>query len=195
MPDIIKFLALVFVYFLIIYLVAIRRKNQSLPVWLFLILLQASSVYYFQMFYSCMRLIPFLTPFSDTVCIAVTAGFLVLLNSFVILFVNFFMRKKERASVEHINAEVRVENIPITTGVKEETTPLSGINFSREEPPVQPTQVFDEDEKKIFASINDLIEKGQKEEAVKYLRMVAYFGTNEQAMNQAKQMLNELQNN
>ncbi len=194
MPDFIKFFALVFVYFLIIYLVAIRRKNQSLLVWLFLILQQAASLYYFQTFYSHLRLIPFFAPFSDTVCTAVTAGFLVLINSFVILLVNFVMQKKERASVEHINAEVRVEDIPITTSAREETPPLSGINFSREEPPVQPRQVFDEDEKKIFASINDLIEKGQKEEAVKYLRMVAYFGTNEQSMNQAKQMLNELQN-
>lgn len=72
------------------------------------------------------------------------------------------------------------------------------FDFSEEVPVHLSTLESEEEEadtsgEEVFDTIQGLIESGNKEEAIKYLRMVALFGKNTNTMKKAKRILDELQ--
>lgn len=240
MPYFVRFLAVVFVYFAIVYLTAIRKGHQPIVPWLLLILLQAVSVYYHKEVYSIVRQMPFMVSQTDKFCKIVTVAILALVNLLAILGINMAIGNKEKPPEPEEKPKEQVEE---SNNVFEKETPVSNVNpeitpeedtssILQETPasaaeheinadpeiileedmfPFTPElqipdddipislQTSDEmpdevniDDNRIFDTIQMLRENGNSETAIKYLRMVSFFGKDEQIVNKAKQMLNDL---
>lgn len=199
MPDLVKFAAYVLVYFLIIYMTAIRRGGQPLLPWILLIVVQALSVFYFETVFLFIRQLPFLMQQTNQFCQIVTIVILALLNFLLIILVNLLFERKNAISEEQ-EFWVDVDEVPIMS-MDFEKNKKSSQNSDAEEfqvdiplsPVEEPPDDLNIDDETVLEKIQELIEGGNREDAIRYLRMVVYFGKNETIMEQAKQMLTEVQ--
>lgn len=197
----INFAALVMVYFLIVYLIAIRRKGQKLLPWLFLILAQAASVSYFNLLCSYAKGIPLISMYSETIIMAIVGGALAAVNLLLILLVNLAFIQKGGNEAAQADFHIDVSDIPeinhseVTAATN--PAPQNPILAEKDVPfPFSTGQTSvgtAADEEDIFISIQGLIEEGQTEEATKYLRMVLMFEKNTEAIQKAERMLAEIQ--
>lgn len=201
MTQLTNYLALILVYFLIVYLTAIRRGGQKVLPWILLILAQAASLYYFRILCVYVAGIPFFAQYSERVCMYVTAGSLALVNILLIFLLSAIFIPKQRINSEEINIAVNVDEIPIIREDLEEPPKVEVQEQSDvlpDSPPItsdcdKKACAIDMDEEALFLTIQKLIDDGKTGEASKYLRMVAFFGTNPITMQKAKQILAGLQ--
>lgn len=213
MAQLTNYLALILIYFLIVYLTAIRRGGQKVLPWILRILAQAASLYYFRTLYMYAARLPFLAQYSEKICMLVVAGVLLLANVLLIFLLNIAFSPKQQSNSENNNFPINVDEIPI---IREEAKAPLKEAIPKEEVPIEeiktqsdvmpdPTTVksdcdddlcdIDMDEEALFLTIQKLIDEGKAQEASKYLRMVALFGTNPSYIQKAKQILTELQPN
>lgn len=198
MPEYINFLAIVLVYFFVVYLTAIRRGGQSVLPWLFLILLQSASLYYREFVCEYVKKLPFLIQQPQTVCQGVSIGILVVINILAIVLINLITTSRKKKP-EPQEFTLSSEDIPPITSMEQETA------FQQESQQMgwkpdpamgkdeKPSADFNVNDETIFETISSLIDNGNQEAAIKYLRMVIFFGKNESFISQAKEMLNTLQ--
>lgn len=202
MNNPINFVALVLVYFLLVYLFAIRRGGHKPLPWIVLILTQAASAYYFQTLCVYSARLPFLAQCSETVVMAVTGGVLALLNFLLILLINLLFSPRQKEA-ERQEFQLSPEDIPVADGgaagpanppSREPSPSVLDVPISFATEPAQTLGADSSlDESSIFGSIHRQIEAGQYDEAAKYLRMVAMFGKDPTAIQKAEQMLAEIQ--
>lgn len=199
MPGLVKFAAYVLVYFLIIYMTAIRRGGQPLLPWILLILVQAVSAFYFETIFLFIRQLPFFMQQTNRFCQIVTIVGLALLNFLLIILVNLLFERKNVISEER-EFSVDVDEVPIMPlDFEKETKPLqnSGTEEFQVDIPLspigEPPDDLNIDDETVLEKIQELIDSGNREDAIRYLRMVVYFGKNVSIVEQAKQMLTEVQ--
>lgn len=198
MSEYVNFLGIVLVYFLVVYLTAIRRGGQPMLPWIFLILLQAASLYYYEYAYEYVRNLPFLLQQPQIVCQGVTIGALVVVNILMILLLNLTTadRKKGADSQEFTLSSEEIP--PITTieqnpAFRQETQQEDWQIGIAPEESTETSANLNLDDETIFKTIASLIDGGNQEAAIKYLRMVVFFGKNDVLISRAKEMLETLQ--
>ncbi len=204
MPDT-NSIAITLVYFLIVYMIAIRKLDQSLPAWLLVIVAQAVSVFFYKDVLQFVKAHPFFSGLSDTICMIITIAGLVLVNFLFILLVNLILlkrggkgEKKAKAERDAFNdldnitiSDLRPAAQPDEHTIQTENKPDSFAAAPGEEFKMPESKM--EVDEKLFDSIQELIETGQTEDAVKSLRMVAFFGKDKKDIDKAKKMLMDLQ--
>lgn len=200
----INFAALVVVYVLVVYLIAVRMQGQKPLPWLLLILVQAASIYHFKTLCRHISQIDFFTHLSETGIRAMTSGILVAVNIFLILLMNFIFCPRESKKNNSEEFKFTAEDIP---PIRYNTEKPSTINWdeakttTREEiPNITASESShttnsdgDKHELETLDSIHKLINDGKKEEAIKYLRMAVMFGKDPAFTQKAKNLLEEIQ--
>lgn len=191
MPNTTNFMAIVLVYFLLVYLLPVRRGRQPLLLWLFLILVQAASVFYFRTLCSYAYHIPFLAEFTDDIRQYIVVGILIVMNLILIFLLNLaFHKKVDNDATDSSEVEMDIDNLQLnfTQEPVQHQDDSSNVLFTPEtlsSPNVDEVEFFD--------SIQTMINSGQTDEATKYLRMVAFFGTNKSLMDRAEKMLHSIE--
>lgn len=197
-----NFAALVVMYFLVVYLVAVRQHGQKPLPWLFLILVQAASIYYFKNLCLSVAQISLFSQLSATAVDAITCGILVVINLLLILLINFIFCPRESSSPHPAEFEFNADDIPpmqynaeraSTIKWDVSTTVGAAPNITIPETPQTSGSNGDKREAETLNSINELINEGKTEEAIKYLRMVVMFGKDPAFTQKAKQLLEEIQ--
>ena len=213
MPNPINFMAIVLVYFLLVYLLPVRRGRQPLLLWLLLIMVQAASVFCFRTLCIFACRIPFLAGFADDARQYMVAGSLAAINLLLIFLLNLaFHRKTYSAATDGRDVEVDVNDIQLNfapeprreparesvhgsvrepaQGSAQEQSAFSDADFTAE-----PLPASDVDEAELFDSVQNMIDSGQINEAAKLLRVLAFFGTNSSSMERANKMLQSIEQN
>lgn len=206
MKELMNLMALAIVYFLIVYITIIRHRGQKALPWVFLILVQTISVSYFEVLSGYIGSIPFLSGQSIIVPNVVTVLVLLIINIGVILITNLLFFKKENKDVAEIDFSVDMEHIAPVREEKSSNNTSREINLedgpilavsspvASQQENAKNTQVHDDmSEESIFQTIEELVEAGHTEDAIKYLRMVAFFGKTPDAIDKAKKLLADLQ--
>ena len=205
MPNPINFMAIVLVYFLLVYLLPVRRGRQPLLLWLLLIMVQAASVFCFRTLCIFACRIPFLAGFADDARQYMVAGSLAAINLLLIFLLNLaFHRKTYSTATDGSDVEVDVNDIQLNFapeprreparesvhGSAQEQSAFSDTDFTAE-----PLPASDVDEAELFDSVQNMIDSGQINEAAKLLRVLAFFGTNSSSMERANKMLQSIEQN
>ncbi len=182
MHEIGNFLAVIFVYFAIVYLTAIRRFGQSLLSWSILIAVQSISVWFYSPIY-------LLVTKKMGIEVAVSKGLILLLLVLLNILLIFAVSIKEAESREK---EVRaVDDRGMQFDLQTDDIFLSDLN-TLEKNEGSNGALKMTDEKSIFASIEKLIAQNRVEDAKRYLRIVVYYSKDAVATERAKNMLETL---
>ncbi len=187
MNDYIHFAALVLVYFLIVYLTAIRRKGQKALPWCLVIAAQAASALYFQQLRAFMaESFPWMAQLSDAVMTAVTVGVLAAANTVLILGVNLLflteaaapasgragaagktrsaekkiMQKREKVSRKPEKASAPAVNIT------EPISPAAAVNLGQRLEPVMQTDARAEEQTVTEETTAPVLQEERETEAV-----------------------------
>ena len=201
MPNPINFMAIVLVYFLLVYLLPVRRGRQPLLLWLLLIMVQAASVFCFRTLCIFACRIPFLAGFADDARQYMVAGSLATINLLLIFLLNLaFHRKTYSAATDGSDVEVDVNDIQLNFAPEPRREPAQGSAqeqsaFSDADFTAEPLPASDVDEAELFDSVQNMIDSGQINEAAKLLRVLAFFGTNSSSMERANKMLQSIEQN
>ena len=174
MIQLAKILGCGIVYFLVVYLFVIRREARPIIPWAVCIISQVVCFVFFQdiMAY-CKSVLP--DPFgmvlpSATICF----GNLALI---ITMFGPVLDRIKEKSEgPEQEETEFRVA--PLPNAMKQNAEQIAGKQ--------------NDDDEDSLAFIQKMIAEGRKDEALKYLKMLAYYGKDEQSRAEAAKMIAEL---
>ena len=180
MIDVVKILACGVVYFLGVYLVMIRRESQPVTPWLVCISAQVLCSVFFD------RLKGFFNGIFSQMGIGnenlgmVVASAILFFGNMILIFIMFgvFMSKKKAESndIARRQEEFRVAPVNILA------TPVPDGQTAKSEVKTDITLDF----------IKKMIADGRTEEAKKYLKMLAYYGKDEQAKLEASALLANL---
>ena len=194
------YLALMIVYFLIVYLTAVRRNGQRVLPWLLLIIVQTASVYFFRPLRLRFLGVSLFAGASLTLVTCATAAVLLVLNFLIILLINRVFAPEDALAEDDFNLDAD----DITVGDKdgEELEFRLPVNLSK--PAWEPIgndaaltvaeRISEEmNTDQLLETVQMRIDAGETEEAIKYLRMVAFFEKDGEAVQKAKAMLAELQ--
>lgn len=123
MPNSINFIAAIVIYFLLAYLIPIRRGKQPILLWMILILAQSSSIYFFDKIYLYISNVIFFSDFTATTVKGITFGIIILANLFLILLLNTLF-KVESSS---LGSKKQKNNKKVKKNQKAETKPKEEI--------------------------------------------------------------------
>ena len=126
-----NFLALVLIYFLIIYLTAIRRGGQRVLPWILRILAQAASLYYFRTLCVYVSAIPFFTQYPKQFCMYMTAGALILVNVLLIFLLNIAFSPRQQSRDTTDEFYVDVDSLPLSHENTEQTRTMDRQEASK----------------------------------------------------------------
>ncbi len=179
-------IALGAVYYLIVYL-AVRRGGRPIIPWMVSVLAQVvSAVFYLPL---SRRIADFLAPLAPTAGYVVAALILIALN-YVIIVLSFKYLKPKRPNFEDMEAEMQdfelkpIETVPSSEFIRKVENATSSV--------VEEDTKDDRNNEKVMEEIDGMIASGSMDDAVRYLKMVAYYGSNEELSNRAKEKLAEL---
>lgn len=208
-----RFLAVVLAYFLIVCLTGIRRGGQPLLPWLLLILAQAASLYFHKEVCAFAQGVPFLAGQSEKIVQVIAIAVLAVANLLLILLMSAagasnwgrtgeewdgtwdeeatFENKVSSGLLNDLRESAQVQSVQSVGPSQPELADL-GRTVSQDSAQMGKLELEEEDTR-IFDSIQELIGTGDYDAAVKYLKTIVFFGKKESLVKKADQMLRDLQ--
>ena len=178
LSDYIYFLALMVLYFLIVYLFAIRKGGQRALPWVILILIQTASICFFKKIRVFAGQLPLPAELlTEPQITMVTAAGLFVINLVLIFLVNLLFNRSEGNQTGEKKAADAAEassekQIPVISVAEQVSSEL--------------------DTEQTLAKAKELLNAGETEAAGRYLKMVAFFESDGPAVQEAKELLNKL---
>lgn len=196
----IKFYMLILLYFLFVYIMDIRKNPSKFLSWIILILIQSLSLYYSTSIFQIIRENIFFIYIEDEIAYAIVLILLILANILIIVMINLILYKRNIKRMEYINNPINIKKSDINLNKKKENNSVKNNTSNKSNNEIEhfyfdgkdfETDINDDDDN-LFESIQEMIKRGDEEEAKKYLRMVACFSKNNETVCRAQDILNNL---
>ena len=177
LPEILKIIGCGVIYFLIVYLFVIRREAQPVIPWTVCILTQVTSTVFFQRAVSLFKTFLPEDRFGSLGMVIPSA--ILCVGNFAVIFLMFgkYMSKLEEKNSERHEAPDNIRVAPLPS-----VMPLGTENKNDAESDADITIDY----------IEKMIAEGRKDEAMKYLKMIAYYGKDEQSRSEALSLIASL---